>query len=269
MRVGIHSVEDVIGCKTADSCPKSTSLPNSQLVKCLMCQKDFDRKDEATDPINLFCRLCKSSLASFPKFGRTRIINSSQTEPNSSNSPIEVEKEKETAQQIVPLDVDSGDENAAELSEDEDKDSLETLPTYEDIYQQDEISGYTGFQDAKQLGSHFAAAKLAESDTSISLVIGNLNSLVFKQSRDPNNFAISGKQSFWKLVGDPYTRSSSLIMYGYDLYDAWQFKEVAIVSYCMIMGTKGPLGYILFKMGRTRCASPRVDGFIYDIREDK
>ena len=61
-----------------------------------------------------------------------------------------------------------------------------------------------------------------------------------------------------------------LIIYGYDLYDAWQFGNIAIVCYRMIMGVNGfPIGNILFKIGRTRFATPRVDGFVYDIRENK
>ena len=146
----------------------------------------------------------------------------------------------------------------------------ETLPSHEDIYQQEELPGYTDFQDAKDLGAYFIAAKLADDESTLSFNFGNLNSLEFTQSRDPNYYAVTGRQSFWRFVGDPYTRATALIMYGYDLYDAWQFGDIAIVSYCMIIGASGlPLGDILFKIGRTRCATPRVDGFIYDIREDK
>jgi len=51
--------------------------------------------------------------------------------------------------------------NTPELSDDEEKDSIDTLPTHEDIYQQDEMSGNNGFQDAIQFGNRFDAAKLA------------------------------------------------------------------------------------------------------------
>jgi len=259
------TAEDVIGRKSVDCSPNSLEVPYNQNVKCLVCQNEFDRNDVATDPINLFCSLCKSSIASFPKFGET----SSHSEKNACISPMDVEKENDEEHIFFRTNIGNIDVNIPEISDDEEKDSMETLPTHEGIYQQDEMSGYTGFQDAIQLGTHFAAAKLAGDNSTQSLIIGNLHSLVFAQSRDPNNLAVTGKQSFWKLVTDPYTRATSLIMYGYDLYDAWQFGDIAFVSYCMVVGTNGPLGYILFKMGRTRCASPRVDGFLYDIREDK
>ena len=70
---------------------------------------------------------------------------------------------------------------------------------------------------------------------------------------------------------DPYNwREKELIMYGYDLYDALQTGEKALVCCCMIVDKDSyPLGQVLYKIARTRCTKPREDGFIYDIRDKK
>jgi hypothetical protein len=53
-------------------------------------------------------------------------------------------------------------------------------------------------------------------------------------------------------------------MYGYDLYDAYQWNDKGILVYCMIMWQDGrPTGLFLINIGRTRCSKPRVDGFVY------
>lgn len=245
---------------------------NKASVKCLVCEKEFDCSHPGTDPINLFCSLCNATLSSFPHNAKTSTVESSKKQTNLlTPNPMEVDEEKKNdASEVADKDNIVEDDNAAQYS-DEDKDcQLEELPSHEEIYQQEEMSDYTGFKDGKELGDYFVAAKLQGDDCNLSLHIGNLNSLVFMQSRDPNNYAITGRHTFWKLSCDPYARATSLKMYGYDLYDAWLFGNIAIVCYCMIMGVDGfPIGNILFKIGRTRCAAPRVDGFVYDIREDK
>ena len=234
--------------------------------------KEFDSLSFGADPINLFCSLCNSTLASFPQYGN----NGSQT--NSDQSSFDrIEKTKDVEEHAADTqktdtskNFDGQDEKSSEILDEEKDSELEALPTHGEIYQQEEMPGCTGFQDPKDLGVYFVAAKLVGDECNLSLVIGNLNSMILTQSRDPNCFAVTERQSFWKFSEDPYTRATALIMYGYDLYDAWRFGDCAFVSYCMIMGSNClPLGYILFKMGRTRCAAPRVDGFLYDVREDK
>ena len=100
--------------------------------------------------------------------------------------------------------------------------------------------------------------------------MGNSQILEFNQSRHPDAYKITGKAGFWRLVIDPYKREKELVAYGYDLYDAYQLDDVALVCNCMVIGEDGyPTGQTLYKLGRTRCNSPRVDGFVYDIRENR
>jgi hypothetical protein len=274
----LSSNADLVDSENGDIYSGNSRNNEATTVKCLVCEKEFNSSDTGTDPINLFCGLCNLTLSSFPD--RSHEITS-----RSSSNPMKVNIEKKTDEKRY--DEDKSDEKNSDKSGDADKDNegeddntaepsdeenslLDGLPSHADIYQQEEIPGYTGYKDGKELGEYFVAAKLAGDDCNLSLHIGNLSSLVFLQSRDPNNYAITGRQTFWKLSSDPYARGATLIMYGYDLYDAWLFGNIAIVCYCMIMGGDGfPIGNILFKIGRTRCATPRVDGFIYDIREDK
>jgi len=128
----------------------------------------------------------------------------------------------------------------------------------------------TGFKNAKELGDHFLAGKIASDGNTVVVVVGSLGALEFHQSRNPDDYGITGKDSFWRLVVDPYKRAKTLIMYGYDIYDALQTGEKALVGCCMIMNEDGyPMGQILYKIGRTRCSSPRADGFIYDLIDVK
>jgi len=121
---------------------------------------------------------------------------------------MEVDKEKKNdASEDADKDNFVEGDNAAQYLDEEKDCQLEELPSHEEIYQQEAMSGYTGFKDRKELGDYFVAA----------------------------NYAITGRHTFWKLSFDPYARASSLKMYGYDLYDAWLFGNIAIVCYCMIM----------------------------------
>ena len=91
------------------------------------------------------------------------------------------------------------------------------------------------------------------------------------QIRDPEDYSIAGRHGFFKFTRHPYSwRIIKLIMYGYDLFDAWQYNDTGLLCYSMIMRGDGlPSGYILFKIGKTRCNRPRKDGFLYCIRESK
>jgi len=69
------TAEVVIGQKSVNCSPKSKEVRNNLKVKCLVCQNVLYTNDEATDPINLFYSLCKSSIVSFPKFNESSSHN--------------------------------------------------------------------------------------------------------------------------------------------------------------------------------------------------
>ena len=131
---------------------------------------------------------------------------------------------------------------------------------------------YMDFSSGEDLGKHFMAARCADGNV-VSLEAGELGSLVFDQMRDPNDYKNPDKNGFFKLIKDPWTRppplSPKLVFYGYDIYHAWQFGNEAIACYCMIMEDGLPTGNILLRIAKTRCVKPRVDGFVYNIREKK
>ena len=59
-------------------------------------------------------------------------------------------------------------------------------------------------------------------------------------------------------------------MYGYDLYDFLQIGPLGLVCLCMIMDADNQsTGYVLYKIGRTRCNRLRNDGLLYHVRQDK
>ena len=144
----------------------------------------------------------------------------------------------------------------------------EKLPVHKDVYDKNGIKGYTDFRHAKDLGNHFLAAKTAGDGNTLVVRIGNLGFLEFNQSRHPDAYRITGRDSWWRFVKEPcHSRAKKLIMYGYDLYDALQTGDVVYVCCCMIIDKDGyPLGQVLYKIGRTRRSKPRTDGLIYGIR---
>lgn len=132
----------------------------------------------------------------------------------------------------------------------------------------DEIDNYSGLESDKEIAHHMKASMLGQQPFSVK--IGNLGMIELNQNRDPEEFAIEGKNGFFKFTVEPYVRGKKLLMYGYDLYDGMQFGESGLLCMCMIMRLDGmPSGYILFKLGKTRCSRPRVDGFLYHISEDQ
>ena len=71
----------------------------------------------------------------------------------------------------------------------------EKLPVHQDVYDQNEIQGYTYFRDAKDLGNHFLAAKTASDGNTLVFRFGNLDFLEFNQSRHPDAYRINGRDS--------------------------------------------------------------------------
>jgi hypothetical protein len=254
----------------SDSHVKGKSSTCTQhIFECNMCTKEFDGSQINADPALGLCSLCNSKSGSYPDFGTN----------NNVEVPAPVEKESEpvdnNGHEQAPADSseDQGDFSGSQDFGEDDKDdfqfNFEKLPPRKAI-DQIEIEGYTGFKNAKELGDHFLAGKIASDGNTVVVVVGSLGALEFHQSRNPDDYGITGKDSFWRLVVDPYKRAKTLIMYGYDIYDALQTGEKALVGCCMIMNEDGyPMGQILYKIGRTRCSSPRADGFIYDLIDVK
>ena len=205
------------------------------VLKCLGCSKEFD-----SSQINASISLCLCSHC-----------NASVKTKNFS-------------------DIDEEDANEEDANESDDEHSGERAPpNHQSIYAQGEIPDYTGFSTAKDLAEHFSAAKIAHDCNTVGLKVGNMV-LEFTELRSEESYSITGNACFWRMINDPYKREKVLIMYGYDLYEAYLVGDKVFVCYCMIMDEDGfPSGQILFKLGRTRCSKPRVDAFIYDIRENR
>ena len=81
---------------------------------------------------------------------------------------------------------------------------------------------------------------------------------------DPEYYNIEGENGFFKARESPYKRDRPLKLYGYDLYDGFQWSSKGILVYCMIIGKDNrPTGFFLIALGRTRCSKSRLDGFLY------
>ena len=217
------------------------------IIRCVgPCDKDFDSSAIGCNPVAGLCSLCYDQVKghSFDSI-RNDVGNLGNT-----SAEINSNSEKEFVGEVEP------------------EEKEDALPEFlASDRNQKEVENYTGFKNAKELGYHFKAAILGGPGQVCSIRVGNLGHLEFVQKVDPNDKVIEGKHGLFKFVRDPYARKQPLIMYGYDIFDAYQFGESAIICLCMIMNEDGtPSGYILFKIGKTRCIRPRVDGFLYHIR---
>ena len=177
---------------------------------------------------------------------------------------------------------DSEEEDGVEIVDDPrlygtEEDALETndpiLPSRPDPCNPFElfdrnVEDYKGFDTGSDVSDHIKAAMLGQQPFTVK--IGKFGFLEFNQARDPMDFAIEGRNGYFKLVIDPYKRVVKLVFYGYDLFDAYQWDIYGLICLCMIILEDGfPSGFILFKIGKTRCVDPRVDGFLYHIGENK
>lgn len=68
------------------------------------------------------------------------------------------------------------------------------------------IPDYTGFKDAKELGSHFHAGKIAADGNTVALKVGNLNILEFDQTRHPDAYAITFQHTVSSMLLWPNLR---------------------------------------------------------------
>ena len=92
------------------------------------------------------------------------------------------------------------------------------------------------------------------------------------QDRHPDAYKITGRDSWWKFVKDPYhSRKKELVVYSYDLYDALQTGDKVFVCYFVFSSTKMDISWdkSCTRIARKRYTKPRTDGFIYDIRDKK
>ena len=227
-------------------------IPNQLALVCKACKKEFDSSAPGAHPIHSLCTECNPEKCelSFPDISRRKsqkgddVCHEGEHDTDSSNDIIAVNDDDE-----APEDV---------------------LPEFEDV-EEDEISDdYTGFNTAKELSHHFAAAKLSKQPCAIK--IGSMGLITFVQSKDPDDYDSAGLEAFFRFKDDPVEVlvKRRIIFYGYDIYEAWQSKERVLVTLCMIMREDGfPSGYILFKLGKTRCVKSRLDGFLYNIKDQR
>ena len=139
------------------------------------------------------------------------------------------------------------------------------------------VEGNTEFKSGRDLGDHFYAATTAKGNT-CSVEIGNLGSFEFNQKQDPNDYSLPDSHGNFKFVKPPFKRPENLpeklVLYGYDIADAHEHtngnnEHVAFVSLCAIMCDDYSTGNVLVTMGITRCDKRRLDGFVYNVREDR
>jgi len=125
------------------------------------------------------------------------------------------------------------------------------------------------FKSGEDIGMYMIAASRTASK-SFSVKFSSLGQQEFNQLRDPEDYAIEGRNGFFKLAKDPFNRSKKLVMYGYDTFDAYMFDGVGILCLSMIMSNiNEPSGNVLWKIGKTRCSRPRYDAFLYNIHDQK
>ena len=233
----IAGLEKALSADADDEDVRIVTLPAAKIqqyvLQCLKCSKEFDSSQIHASISLSLCSFC--------------------------NASFQTTKHVETDSDIEEIEDQSDDENSEEA----------LPPIHQSVYAQGEIPDYTGFVNAKELAAHFIAAKIAHDGNTVGLKVGDMV-LEFTESRSEGSYSITGKAGFWRIINDPYKREKVLVMYGYDLYEVYQYGDKVYVCYCMIMMEDGyPSGQILFKLGRTRCSNPRIDAFVFDIRENR
>jgi len=123
------------------------------------------------------------------------------------------------------------------------------------------------FQSADDIGKHMMAASRSETKT-FAVDFLSLGVLEFDQTRDPQDYAIERKSSFFKLTTDPFNRKNKLVVYGFDLFDACMYRDKGILCLSIILTWNNrSTGLVLWKLGRTRCNRPRIHGFLYSLKD--
>ena len=232
--VGTEDIDDTPFVEVSEKTVGDKTL--QEVLTCNKCDKEFDSSAINANPDLSWCSLCNVNVYD--------LINDSDNDQRSK----------------------SRDDDLGQHEEDEVDDELPQTDPMENIIP--EIDGYTGFRSNEEISDHVKAAMLGEQTFAVK--IGNFGMIEFDQTRDPEDYAIEGRHGFFKFVVEVYKRRIKLVFYGYDLFDAWQFAQTGLLCLSMIMRGDGvPTDFILFKIGKTRCVKPRVDGFFYSIRQNK
>ena len=242
---------------------------------CMSCQKEFDGSAVNADVANRVCSVCNPGIA-YPDLceqvnkNTTTNVKSKLTATNEKSCNISDDDSDDSddddnnhvsAEDIADIDDDLFIEEL-----DDDDAPEQPIPDFvdEDCEEED---NYSGCKSGKELSDHMVAAILAQQPFGEKI---NGEMVEFNQVKDPDDYSVERKHGLFKIVKDPHRRGKKLIMYGYDLFDAWHYKETGLLCLSMIMRQDGePTGYIMFKLAKTRCAKPRVDAFLYHVREDQ
>ena len=188
-------VERDVTAEKDNSSRKQANPKLSQFaIDCLSCQKQFDSTQlNASVELGL-CSLCNAEISSksFPDFDKdvSDRVGSVASTPDAG------------VREIDENGLSNKNDNAGSTADDNLSDNiednsvvenllLEKLPVHKDPYKQNEIEGYTGFETAELLGSHFLAGKAAGLTSTLVVKIGNLGFLEFSQSRHPGAYVIS------------------------------------------------------------------------------
>jgi hypothetical protein len=233
---------------------------------CNKCKKEFDSTATLANVILSLCSLCNAEEFQDEQGAKKSndLEEADVEKPNDDNLPgADNDSEAEVVAVNLEGEVEEEEKGLVDVFT-----SNECLPTSADIH--DTVTGYTGFTNGKDLNAFMAASVLACQQ--FSALIGALGMQEFHQNHEPGEYSTTGKKGWFKFTIDPYLRSKKLVMYGYDLYDAVKVKGpegIGMLCMSMIMTeNEGPSGYILVKLGKTRCVRPRTDGFLYHIREN-
>ena len=155
------------------------TTPNQLALCCKACQKEFDSSAPGAHPIHSLCTECNPEKGeiSFPDI-------SSRKSAKSDDVSDDGEHDTDSSNDIVAV---NGEEEAPD----------DVLPEFEDV-EQDEISDdYTGFNTAKELSHHFAAAKLSKQPCATK--VGSMGLITFVQSKDPDDYDSAGMEDFFGL----------------------------------------------------------------------
>ena len=232
--VGTEDIDDTPFAEVSEKTVGEKTL--QEVLVCNKCDKEFDSLAVNANPDLSWCSLCNVNV--------NDLLNDSEDD----------------------LLLKCRDDDNGEQDDDEVDDVLPQTDPMENIIP--EIVGYTGFRSDEEISNHLKAAMLGEQTFAVK--IGTFGMIEFDQTRDPEDYAIEGRHGFFKFVVDVYNRRVKLVFYGYDLFDGWQFAQSGLLCLSMIMRGDGvPSDFILFKIGKTRCVKPRVDGFFYSIRQNQ
>jgi hypothetical protein len=241
----------------------STSKPTRRMLvlQCLGCEKEFDSSALNADPSQSLCGLCAVDIViAMPSKEVIKQEDNQNTDENVDDEQADDEPELE---ELPPPAV-----IVSCLLDDFNFHMLLIFSKDSKTAQGCVVDNYTGFENEKELWQHLSTSVIAKQPFAIR--IGNFGDQEFRQSADPDDFSATAPRGCFRFTNDPYNRSKKLLLYGFDIYDAHLYGKKALVCLSMIMEPEGhPSGYILYKIGRTRCIRPFSVGWLYHVREDK